>query len=383
MKGIIIGGGIGGLTTAIALNKHGIDADVYEQAPQISEVGAAVWMAANALKILERLGISQHVINAGKDLEEVIVCDTANTRLSSIDLEWVKSKYGFGTVAIHRAVLQKILLSNIPVEKIHTGKRFKSFTQNGKKVEVSFEDGSMVEADFLVCADGLHSRARSQMHPGMSLRYSEQTCWRLVAKYKLPEKEKSKMYEIWGRGKGMRAAYSQINGENVYAYFTNQAKAGEKDDPSTIKDLLRSIYRDFPPIVTDIIDAAEPHKIIRNDLFDFKPIKGWSQGKVCLLGDAAHATTPNLGQGACQAMEDAYAIAKCLHETKDPEQAFIQFEKVRLSKAHYITNTSWMISNLTNTSGLKKTIVKSVTRLIPERIQKKQFDRIYSVEFLD
>ena len=119
--------------------------------------------------------------------------------------------------------------------------------------------------------------------------------------------------------------------------------------------------------------------ILTTDLFDFKPIQQWTDGRVALIGDAAHATTPNLGQGACQAIEDAWVLAEEVSANDNIEISLVNFQKRRIEKATFITNTSWLFSQMTNTSGLLKTLVKIVLRATPTAVNKKQLDRIYSV----
>ncbi len=123
----------------------------------------------------------------------------------------------------------------------------------------------------------------------------------------------------------------------------------------------------------------EENEIIQTDLFDFKPIQKWTDGRVAIIGDAAHATTPNLGQGACQAIEDAWVLAEEFSTNNNIETSLVNFQKRRIEKAAFITNTSRLFSQMTNTSGLMKTIVKMVLRATPDSVNKKQLDRIYSV----
>ena len=130
-----------------------------------------------------------------------------------------------------------------------------------------------------------------------------------------------------------------------------------------------------------MIASVHPKEILRTDLFDFKPISCWVDRRAVLIGDAAHATTPNLGQGACQAIEDAYVIAQQLTSTRDIETAFLEFQQKRIKKAKFITNTSWQFAQMTNTSGLKKSIVKRILRMTPNCINEKQLDKIYSLNY--
>ncbi len=380
-KGIIIGAGIGGLTTAIALMQKGIDVTIYEQSREIHEVGAGIWIAPNGMKVFNALGFSQDILNAGKILEKIILADSNGKEISTIDGDKVKARHKFSTVAIHRATLQRILSSHVPADKIILNKKFVSYQQTDNSVSATFEDGFIAEADFLINADGIKSNARLQIHGHLHLRYSGQTCWRFVSDFDLPETARGNMYEIWSNKKGLRIGYSGINNKQIYVYITNFAQPGGRDNAQTIVDDLLNVCNEFPPIVREMILSTKGMGIIRNDLFDFKPLRTWTDRKMALIGDAAHATTPNLGQGACQAIEDAYVLAQKLSTYQDIETGLKSFEKTRIRKAAYITNTSWRFAQITNTSGFFKSLLMGILRMTPGSINYKQVDYIYSFDY--
>lgn len=288
----------------MALAKRGITVEIYEQAPEIKEVGAGIWVAPNGLKVYQELGIAKDIIAAGKLLEKISVVDLKYKPISVIDGKRIEAKHQFKTVAIQRATLQKILASYIHPENINLNKKFKAYQHSDNSIIAAFEDGTTVEADFLIIADGIKSNGRLQIHPHLDLRYSGQTCWRFVSDIDLPRPEEANMYEIWANRKGLRVGYSKINERAVYVFITNFEKAGGKDSLGTVKEYLISLCVDFPDIVKQMIASVHPKEILRTDLFDFKPISWWVDRRAVLIGDAAHATTPNLGQGACQAIEE-------------------------------------------------------------------------------
>lgn len=380
-QGIIIGAGIGGLTTAIALLKKGIDANIYEQAPEIKEVGAGIWIAPNGMKVFAELGIAEEILKAGNTLETISITDLNDKPISVINGNKVQEKHKFGTTAIHRATLQKILASQLPSDRIILNKKFKSYHQTDDNVTVYFEDGTQATADFVICADGIKSNGRLQIQSNLNLRYSGQTCWRFVTDFNLPNDEENKMYEVWSNKKGLRVGYSKINEKQVYVYITNFEKQGGKDNANSIKNELMKLCSEFPSVVKQIIQSVDEKAIIRTDLFDFKPIRRWVDGKVTLMGDAAHATTPNLGQGACQAIEDANIIAEQLSSNDSVEVGFKHFEAKRIKKASYITNTSWQFAQLTNTTGLLKYLLIWILRITPASVNERQLDKIYSLDY--
>lgn len=379
-KGIIIGAGIGGITTGIALQKKGFEVTIFEHAAELGEVGAGIWVAPNGLKVFEKLGFADEVIQAGRELDLIGVMDTNGKIFSKIISSEIKARHRFSTIAIHRAVLHNILVKHFGKENIITNKHFERFSQEGNKIQAFFSDQSMEESEFLIAADGIKSNARKQFLPSVQLRYSGQTCWRFIANYKLPESESAKMYEIWGNARGLRAAYSQINDDQVYCYITDFRPSGGSDNREHLKTYLLSLCAPFNKIVKEIIHAADQNKIIRNDLFDFSPIGKWTEGKIALLGDAAHATTPNLGQGACQAIEDAWFIGEAMAKNEIIEDAFLQYQRQRINKAKYITDTSYQIAMATNTTGFVKSMIKTAMALTPDFISNMQFDRIYNIQ---
>lgn len=379
-KGIIIGAGIGGLTTAITLVQKGVEVTIYEQASELKDVGAGIWIAPNGMKIFEKLQLAEQIISAGNLLKNISVVDTAYKPISTIHYHQIQAKYPQGTIAIHRAALQKILLENLAPNKIVLGKTFQRFEQTPAAVQAIFTDGTAAEADFLIAADGIYSKARQQIHPLQKLRYAGQTCWRFIATIPVPKAEQHNMYEIWANEKGLRVGYSKINAQQFYVFITYAAEPGGKDENGIVKNYLLQLCASFPAIVHQLIEAAHESEIIRTDLWDFKPVKKWVQGRVALLGDAAHATTPNLGQGACQAIEDAFVLAHELVKSEHIETCLLNYQKKRLAKATYITNTSWLLSNITNSTGIEKKLWMFILRNTPNFINQLQLDKVYSVD---
>jgi 2-polyprenyl-6-methoxyphenol hydroxylase-like FAD-dependent oxidoreductase len=187
---------------------------------------------------------------------------------------------------------------------------------------------------------------------------------------------------MWGPGDGLRFAYSQMTDTHVYFYCTLRTEAGGKDVPGETKARLRKLFAGFGPIAQQIIEAADETAIIRTDLFDFKPVKSWVKGRVALLGDAAHATTPNLGQGGAQAVEDAYVIAQALAEAGSIDEALRRYQAVRMEKATHVVNASWSYGQITNWSNPIATWLRDLLmRNLPRSLGERQIARLYGVNF--
>ncbi|TAE46989.1 MAG: monooxygenase [Bacteroidetes bacterium] len=346
----IIGGGIGGLTTAIALQKKGFQVRVSEAAPELRPVGAGIIMASNAMQIAQRLGYYEEVLRAGNPLSWFGAADHLGKALQVTDIARIAAQYGAPSVAIHRGALQQVLLRQLLPDTLVLNRRFEAIEkQDAGGVRVRFADGSTEESDLLIGADGIRSRVRKALFGEIPLRYSGQTCWRGILPHRLAEV--SKGVELWGKTGGKRIALIQIGENQVYFYFTLKAKAGQSFPNDRVAEFLQEQLREFPAEYAEIIGKAQPADIFHDDLHDLPRLAQWHQGSVLLIGDAAHATTPNLGQGGCQAVEDGYALAECLATQPNPSLAFTAFEKQRREKVDYVVNTSFLVGQLSNIGG--------------------------------
>lgn len=382
MKLLIIGAGIGGLTTALACKTFNLEYEVFEAAPEIQEVGAGIWVPPNAMQVFDRLGIAHLIVAAGHPLQSISVGGPNGNLWYSLYTKDVVPKYRFGTIAIHRARLQSLLYQSVNKNKIHTGKRLIRI-ETDKHVTAYFDDGTTATGDCLIGADGIRSATRTQLFGELPLRYSGQTCWRGIVKNENLSGIDSSMRELWGKRPGQRFAYSRIGDDSIYYYATLAAPAGGRDQPEAVIRFLDENFGCFGRMPEAIIRAISPSTIIRTDLYDIKPFAPWTKETVALLGDAAHPTTPNLGQGAAQAIEDAYVLVSRLAlQQPDVTAALAAYEKIRRAKAHYIVNTSWafgQITNMRNPVGIR--LRNWVIRSTPAFITDRQIRRIYSINF--
>ena len=365
----IIGGGIGGLTLGNVLKQQNIDFKIYESAPEIKPVGAGIAMAGNAMQIFDKLGLKEKIENAGTKMHALIITDLNLKTISKTDVLKLESKYKVCNVAIHRADLQRILSEDIS-EHIVLNKRL-SKIEKKENYHLTFEDRTEVESEIVFGADGVKSLIRNQILKSGEIRNAKQKCWRGIINTEIPKKYSHNAYEIWGKGK--RFGFVKIRENTLYWY----ALVNKKFYSENI-DLLET-FREFHPYILEMISKTSKENIILNDIIDLKPMNNWSAENLCLIGDSAHATTPNMGQGGCQAIEDAYVIGKLLETEKDWNQVFSQFEKIRKEKVHHIVNTSWTIGKIAqweNFTGLRN----FVFRMIPESVNQKQMEKILKLE---
>jgi 2-polyprenyl-6-methoxyphenol hydroxylase-like FAD-dependent oxidoreductase len=378
MEIAIIGGGIAGLTTALALAKQGISSTVYERAPKLNEVGAGIWLQPNALKVLNYLGIQEAVLKNGVELDRVDITDDQLNSFKSGD-NIVKDGEGNKIISIHRAKFQQILMESLPENSVKLGYNFKSLHQISNQVEINFEEVKVI-ADCILGADGINSKIRKQLFPQSSLRHSGQTCWRGIADIQLPAELQNLGREAWGNK--VRFGFSQISNGSVYWFAVAKAKPFEQDDASQIKNKLNEYFQNFHPIVNQIINQTDENKIIRGDILDLRRLERWHHQNVCLLGDAAHATTPNTGQGAGQGIEDAFVLAKLFTENQSMENIFSKFENSRREKVDYVVNNSWRFGKMAH-SGLGGIVMKTIMKMTPESVINKQLQKLYEVPNLE
>jgi len=362
----IIGGGIGGLTAGIALGQKGFDVEIYESAPEIKAVGAGIVLANNAVQIFEKLNMLDLIIAKGTELT---AADITDADLKSIQ----KTKLLLPTYAIHRADLHKILVSQLGNVKLHLGRKLKDILHKGAKVEAHFEDGFKTNADILIGADGVHSVVRNKISDIATIRNSGQTCWRGTTKFDLPEKYSKQIVEAWG-GKGRFGFLSYRKGE-VYWY----AVSSDSSNNSFI-----DLFDSFNPLVKEIISSntSSMHKDVLGDVY---PVKySWHKDNICLIGDAAHAMTPNMGQGACQAIEDGYALSLALDKYPDHKIAFKRFQEIRKSKVNKIVDLSWKLGKAAHwTNPFVSNMRNSLIKITPRFISERQFNELANIKYLE
>ncbi|MFN3402782.1 MAG: FAD-dependent oxidoreductase [Cytophagaceae bacterium] len=376
MQIAIIGGGITGLTTAICLHKLGYACTVYEQAPQLSEVGAGIWMQPNAMKVLDWAGVGDEIRRNSYLVNKVDITNDKLKPVRNTAAGFIYEITGSKISSIHRARLQKVLANALPADSLKLNFSYRNHREDNDKVIVEFENGEVIKCDMLLAADGLKSKVRSKVFPESQLRYSGQTSWRGIAMTQVPDVFKSSAFEAWG--KGMRFGLSPISENEVYWFAVATAAQGGSDNKSGLKNYLLEKYKDFHPFVSRLIECTSDDKILRTDISDLKRLSNWSKGRVCLLGDASHATTPNMGQGGGQGVEDAYYFSNFLNICKDYSKTYEVFENERRKKVDYVVNTSWTFGKLAHQT-FGQTLLKTILKFTPDFIMEKQLKDLYEI----
>ena len=373
MKVLIVGAGIGGLATAIALQKVGFEVEVYEDAQVLRGIGAGISLWSNATAVLESLGLLDEAIEKSAILSALKIKKETGELLMSAEI----GKYRPASICIHRADLIDLLQRNCAPETIHLGKTFERFEQSENEVTIFFADGTKANGDVLIGADGINSRVRAQIKENSKLIYRGYAVWRGIIEFDESGFEANYPTETWGAGR--RFGLAPVGKNRFYWYATNNQPEGLILPPHKRKAQLLEFFGDWHAPIPQIIEAAPAEDILHNDCYDRAPESGWSKGRVCLMGDAAHPTTPNMGQGGCLALEDAVVLTRCLQNSSLPNEAFLNFERSRFERTKLINRRSLLVGRVGQwrnpvAVGARNILTKYTTQKMLER----NFDGIYN-----
>ncbi len=338
---LVAGGGIGGLATAIALRQAGIDVTVFERAPDLREleVGLGIHMWQNATRALRTLGVDT-IEAAGESTERMEWRNARGRFLAAWNVGDLGRKLGAPAVGLVRSQLQAALAARVEDGVVRTGSELVDFREDGSGVVARFADGSEERGDVLVGADGLHSLVRARLHGRREPTYAGYMIWN--ATVELPEGlvPPQVFRESWGPG--ARFGFFPVGGR-TYWFCIARAPAGGSDPPGGRKAAVLARCRGWAKPTGAVIEHTPEEVIGRADIVGRDPLEQWGRGRVTLLGDAAHPMTPNLGQGAAQAIEDALVLATCLGGHADPASALRAYEARRSGRTASIMKRAWTI----------------------------------------
>lgn len=368
---VIAGAGPGGLVAALCLQKRGIPVQLLERSPELRVAGAGIVMAVNAMRIMATLGLDKTLIEAGAVLDDGWVESIDLGKLQDFSLHTYLQRFGQPNVAIARGRLSTLLADALEGGILRFDAHVIDFEGVDGGVDVILASGERIRASGLVGADGIHSDVRQALWGDIPLRYSGYTCWRGLADIPCPLGN-GIFTERWHRG--LRFGIVPISESQTYWFATANTPEGGQDGADA-KAEVRARFKDLGDGVDEILLATP--QILRNDIVDFKPIDKWQRGRVTLMGDAAHAMTPNLGQGACQAIEDAMWLALAL-EKHPVEEAFALYERERMARAKSFVDRSFMMGRVaTLENGLLTWLRDHLMRLTPQSLMEKNLDAVY------
>ena len=359
----IIGGGVGGLSAALALQRVGVAATVYEQAPALEATGAGIGLWPGALSALRRMGVADW-------FWDLPVCPfrwartaTADGRtLIGFDVREITGGLGY---VVRRSDLQQALLDALSREHVRTGKRLDGLTQDAAGVELAFGDGSTERAEVVIGADGLRSTVREVLLGVTAPRCSGQTAYRGLAPFAVANP--GMMQET--QSAGWRGAVHPLDSTNVYWWVARPAPPGVDETADQRKRVVLRGVAEWSGGLPQAVAATPAAAILKNDLYDRDPVTSWSAGRVTLLGDAAHPTTPNLGLGGCMAIEDALVLARAFAENAAHGPALAQYEFERHARTASVVRMSRLMGRtgaLTNRAAV--TAWRMVNAVTPPRV---------------
>ena len=305
-RALVIGAGIAGLATAIALRRTGRDVLVLERAPQLREVGAGISLWPNAVKALRRLGVGDAVEAAGAPARDAVFRSWRGAQLGVSITSQLEGRFGTPLVLVHRARLQTVLRAALAPDAIRLGAECAAVDQDERSVTVRLAGGAVERGAVAIGADGLHSRVRAALFGDGRPRYAGVTAWRGVVPLDDTLDHRVSGGESFGRGSLFGVA--RLSGSQVYWWAGVRCREGGGDAPGAEKSALLRAFADWHDPIPELVAATPPDAILRTCLYDRPALERLSVGRIALVGDAAHPMLPNLGQGACQAIEDAVVL---------------------------------------------------------------------------
>jgi 2-polyprenyl-6-methoxyphenol hydroxylase-like FAD-dependent oxidoreductase len=361
----IIGGGIGGLTTALAFKHFGLDCHVFEQAPELHDVGAAIAIWPNALRVLRRLNLAENILAKAGVMKEIQWLDQNGWLINSVSIP--------ESVALHRADLQMTLVHALPPSSLHLGHQLINYKQQADKIIATFANGEVIETDFLIGADGIHSDVRAQfLNDGDPINRGY-TVWRGISATVPSALAPATAIELHGRGKRFGIGPVGLGRLGWWA-------SSNTDDTDNPLDLFNGWYQP----VLELIESTPSSSILKTGAFDRPSNKTWGRGRMTLLGDAIHPTTPNLGQGGCLAIEDAFVLARCFEKYGAVEEALSNYERARYKRTAAITNYSRSYGRVGQWENIfAQALRRSTIALVPEALVVRLMQIVFDYDATD
>ena len=384
MKILIVGAGIGGLVSALCLNKKGYVVDIYEQSEVLSELGAGVQLSPNATRVLDYLELND-------DLKPHIF-EPRSFQFLNYKTEKIISKrelglkiqddFGFPNFDVHRADLQKVLLNKVEEEgiKIHTNMKVIDVGNEENKAYIKINE-EKIKADIVIGADGIHSVVREKLFEKKESSFTGNVAWRMLIPVDLlPRDLILPDTTVWLGPKKHFVSYHVSGGKNLNCVclveqdgWTNESWS----ERGNIED-LREIYNGWNQTIETLLKIANPNSLYRWALHDRPPMKQWSKGRIILLGDAAHPMLPFLAQGAAMAIEDGAVLADCISSYKDNEKSLKYFEQIRKPRTSFVQLAARRNAKILHLSGLAAFFRNMVMGYAGNKI----FNKLYSYDAL-
>ncbi|MCW5821541.1 MAG: FAD-dependent monooxygenase [Cyanobacteria bacterium TGS_CYA1] len=363
-----MGAGIGGLAAAISLRKVGYLVDIFEKSPNLQEVGAGIVLYPNAVNALKQMGVYVQI-------SQIASFPTVARYLNSkgkvlVEMNMNDFEPGSEAITIHRLNLQKVLCDAALSlgAQIHFNKECWTLEQDTDTVTLHFSDDTKTQTDIVIGADGIHSKIRKNLINDGEPRYTGSFAWRGVTSSQVSYPSNQSLL-IFGRGKQFGA--TPVGSGRVYWFATMSDEKGHQDR-RTKQDVLK-FFGDWTDPVNELIDATKDSEILTHNLYDRDPVLKWGEGRVTILGDAAHPMTPFMGQGGCQSLEDAIALGHCMKVNQNPVEALRQYEKLRQERTSDFVYQSRKSEAMSMTTSRISTMLRdAILPMVPSKLIAKQ-----------
>lgn len=337
MKVLVVGGGIGGLSAGIVLRRAGFQVELFERAPAIREVGAGISVWPNAVRVLDAIGAGTRVRARGTSQGGGRLRTSNGSTLLDLSVAEIERASGAPVLLLHRAALVEALVETLRDELggdvVRLGHELVDVVQRDDRVLATFANGVRAEGDVLVGADGIRSAVRARIFPAARTRYVGYSGLRAIVS--VPGVTETS--ESWGPA--ARFGLVPLVDGRLYWFASFDAPEGRTMSHDERHEFALRTFRGWHAPIEDVIRATDPRAILHDDVRELVDLPTWTHGRIALLGDAAHAMTPNLGQGGCSAIEDAYVLAHCLvHDRVDV--ALDRYERTRRPRVASIARDS-------------------------------------------
>ncbi|MGW4327361.1 FAD-dependent monooxygenase [Nocardia sp. NPDC004573] len=364
MRALVVGGGIGGLAAAVALHRRGWQVEVLERAREFTEIGAGLSIQPNGVRALDLLGFGAAVRTGRQAGPPLGVRSADGTWLIRNDSDDLEQRFGPWAI-LHRAAPVDILRAAVPAHVLRPGTTVRQVLPDG----TVHHDHGTDTADLVIGADGVHSVTRRSVWPhAPGPRYVGYTTWRLLT---TPHPVEGSV-EVWGRGE--RFGYVPMPDGRVYCYVMANAPAGSRMG----LDQLRERFTGWQDPIPALLDAAPPDAVSQHDTHELPKLGTYVRGRVALLGDAAHAMAPNLGQGACQALEDAVTLAMTV-DTLGVDAGLAEYNRLRKPRTQTIAQLSRRVGAPAHwTSPALTTLRDTALPLLPSALLGRSITDTYS-----
>jgi 2-polyprenyl-6-methoxyphenol hydroxylase-like FAD-dependent oxidoreductase len=377
-EGIVVGAGPGGLATALALRRAGIEPTVYERRADLTEVGSGLTLWPNAMRALGRIGAADAVRAVSAPAHGIAIRAASGRVLDSTGPELMRRRFSGGGAALHRADLQRVLADLLGRDSIRLGAGLTEVHADGSGLTAAFDDGSRAGAALLVGADGIRSTVRGAVLGDVPLRYAGYSVWRAVTHWALPGAVGSLTM-----GRGAQFGLFPMPGGRVYwfASLNLPERVGAQAGGASGRDRLIAAFDGWHDPIPGVIAATDPEEIVATPIHDAAPPARRVGGGIALVGDAAHPATPALGQGACQAIEDAVVLGRCLERGGPVVDALAEYEELRVGRTNAMTRQARQMGAMGQwDSRVACWLRDRAIANTPERLRIRQLDWMFSFE---